>query len=327
MATAANSVNEATTGICGFTGTAFTGTAVTNHAVIVGGSTSSTLTNIAATSNTGAILQNNSGADPSYSTATYPSTTTSQQILYSTATNVVGQLTTANSKFPATNASGTLAMRGLSVVRQVFTNTGTYTPTTGMVYCDIICAGGGGAGGGAQATGGATTSCGGGGGAGEYAQGTFSAATIGGSQSVTIGAGGTGNSGTTGGNGGTTSVGSTVISAAGGTGGPTGAAATNSIATGGQGGTGGTGGDFRVPGVNGGTAFTINLPGVVYGSFGGSSFFGPGAGGIAATGNGIAGSGNASGGGGALNYNNQASATTGGNGVKGIVVITEYVIN
>lgn len=95
MPTPGNSINEATTGICGFTGTAFTGTAATAHAVMVGGSTSSTLTNIAATANTGAVLQNNSGADPSYSTATYPSTTAANQIIYSTATNTVSALTSS----------------------------------------------------------------------------------------------------------------------------------------------------------------------------------------------------------------------------------------
>ena len=39
----ANSINESTSGITGFTGTAFTGTAVTQYNVITGGATSSTL--------------------------------------------------------------------------------------------------------------------------------------------------------------------------------------------------------------------------------------------------------------------------------------------
>lgn len=47
---AANSINESTTGICGFTGTAFVGTALTAHDVLVGGSTSSTITNVAPSS-------------------------------------------------------------------------------------------------------------------------------------------------------------------------------------------------------------------------------------------------------------------------------------
>ena len=42
--TEANSINAATTGIVGNTGTAFTATAVTAHNVLLGGATSSTLT-------------------------------------------------------------------------------------------------------------------------------------------------------------------------------------------------------------------------------------------------------------------------------------------
>lgn len=69
-------------------------TGLTNHAVLVGAGTD-TITKIAATANTGAVLQNNAGADPSYSTATYPSTTTINEILYSSAANTVTGLATA----------------------------------------------------------------------------------------------------------------------------------------------------------------------------------------------------------------------------------------
>src|SRR5436190_24193907 len=108
-------------------------TTLTSHGVLIGAGTG----NVAATAagSSGQVLQSGgASADPAYSTATYPSTatgtgtilradgtnwvattatypatTTSQQILYSTADNVVGQLTNANSKLPATNSSGTLA--------------------------------------------------------------------------------------------------------------------------------------------------------------------------------------------------------------------------
>lgn len=107
MAGAANAINEGTTGICGFTGTAFTGTAATNHAVIVGGSTSSTLSNVGPTATAGQVLQSaGSSADPAFSTATYPSTTTVSQLLYSSATNVVSGLATANSAIITTNSTG-----------------------------------------------------------------------------------------------------------------------------------------------------------------------------------------------------------------------------
>lgn len=128
----ANSINESTTGITGFTGTAFVGTPVTNHAVIVGGSTSSTLTNVGPTATAGQVLQSaGSSADPAFSTATfpatatgtgtilradgtnwvattatYPATTTVSQLLYSSATNVVGGLATANNGTLVTSATG-----------------------------------------------------------------------------------------------------------------------------------------------------------------------------------------------------------------------------
>ena len=76
-------------------------------------------------------------------------------------------LAIAASQFAATNAAGTLASRAFSIVKQVFTSTGTYTPTTGMLYCDVIVIGGGGAGGGGAITGATTTSLGSGGGGGD----------------------------------------------------------------------------------------------------------------------------------------------------------------
>jgi hypothetical protein len=222
-----------------------------------------------------------------------------------------------------------------SVVRQVFTSTGTYTPTSGMVYCDIECVGGGGGGGSALATGSTTVSVGGGGGAGEYSRGIFSAATIGASKSVTIGAAGTaGTAGGGGGTGGTTSVGATIISSIGGTGGnpASGAYVSFDITPGGAGGNGGTGGDFRVQGTPGGWGMVVfglagafGCPG---GGYGGSTFFGGGAlavGSINVSSAGNAATGYGGGGGGAAN-GPSASAANGGAGFKGVVIITEYVI-
>lgn len=272
---------------------------------------------------TGTILRAD-GTNWVATTATYPNTTTSQQILYSTADNVVGQLTTANSKLPATNSSGTLAMRAFSVVTQTFSASGTYTPTTGMLYCKVRIVGGGGGGGGAAATTGAQTSVGSGGGAGEYAEGTFSAATVGASQTVTIGAAGAANSGAAGGNGGTSSLGA-LITCGGGTGGVTGAAAGVVNITGSLGGTGGSGGSFRSPGRKGysstGATASVNL----IGGEGGDSQFGTGGLGAASNAAGVAALGYGSGGSGALNFTSQ-SARSGGAGTAGLIVIDEYVI-
>lgn len=289
------------------------------------------VTNNAANIPTGAsstVLQGAGvGTAPAFSTATYPATTTSQQLLYSTATNVVGQLTTANSALAATNSSGTLAMRLFSVVTQLFTSTGTYTPTAGMLYCKIECLGGGGAGGGAAATGVATSSCGGGGGGGEYASGIFSAATIGASKAVTIGAAGAANSGAAGGNGGNTSVGATNISANGGVGGTSSGALATSNADGGTGGTGGTGGDFRTPGQTGGTGYGNITAVILTGGYGGSTQYGAGGYCIntGASNQGQPGLGYGAGGGGSSNFTSQG-ALSGGVGIAGVVIITEYVI-
>ncbi len=127
-----NSINEATTGICGFTGTAFTGTPATNHAVIVGGSTSSTLTNVGPTATALQVLQSaGSSADPVFSTATYPATTTVNQILYSSATNVVGQITAANSASLVTSSAGVPSLAAMTSGQLIIGNTGG-TPTAAV---------------------------------------------------------------------------------------------------------------------------------------------------------------------------------------------------
>jgi len=61
---AANSINESTTGICGFTGTGFTATPVTQNAVLIGGSTSSTLSSSLGTN--GTILAGVTGSDAAF---------------------------------------------------------------------------------------------------------------------------------------------------------------------------------------------------------------------------------------------------------------------
>jgi hypothetical protein len=282
----------------------------------------STATYPATATGTGTILRAD-GTNWSATTATYPNSTTSQQILYSTANNVIGELTTANSKLPATNASGTLAMRAFSVNTQVFTSSGTYTPTSGMLYCKARIVGGGGAGGGAPSTTSGQFSAGTGGGAGEYAEGTFSAATIGSSQTVTIAAAATGVSGAAGNNGGTCSLGA-LITAFGGTGGPTLAATTAGSGNGGAGGTGGSGGSFRTPGFIGGLAYFGVAGGSGFGGQGANSQFGSG-GAFQVNVTGLAGNGYGAGGGGVLNGGSQ-SAHTGGAGTAGIIVIDEYVI-
>lgn len=81
-------------------------TGLTNHAVLVGAGTS-TITKVGPTATAGQVLQSaGSSADPVFSTATYPATTTISQILYSSATNVVSGLATTNRGVLTTGTTG-----------------------------------------------------------------------------------------------------------------------------------------------------------------------------------------------------------------------------
>ncbi len=112
-------------------------TGLTNHSVLVGAGTS-TITKVGPTANTGAVLQNNSGADPSYSTATYPSISgTSGNVLTSDGTNWISSTFTASyspsafvvspivglGNYTSINAAITAATSG----NTVFVKDGTYT--------------------------------------------------------------------------------------------------------------------------------------------------------------------------------------------------------
>lgn len=78
----------------------------TNHGVLVGQGVNTPIVAVGPTATTGQVLQNNAASDPTYSTATYPSTTTINRILYSSANDVVGQITTANGGALVTGATG-----------------------------------------------------------------------------------------------------------------------------------------------------------------------------------------------------------------------------
>lgn len=224
--------------------------------------------------------------------------------------------------------------RGGAAINTTDTGSGTHTatpfyvPSTGMVKCIIEGWGGGGGGGGAgiPATASQQTT-GGHGGSGGYSRSLKTAADIGASQKVTIGAAGTaGTAGANaGGNGGDTSVGALVI-AKGGGGGAAGSTVSGTINAGGAGGVAGTG-DVTGTGQRGGTGQTggVGLAGIA--GVGGSTSVGGGGGntpggtatptaGIAATGFGAGGGGGFS----ATSGSNQA----GGAGTAGLAIITEF---
>ncbi len=228
-----------------------------------------------------------------------------------------------------TDGAGTVSWSSIAsavgtVNIQTFTSSGTYTPTAGMKYCLIEVLGAGGAGGGNPATA-ATLAAAGGGGAGEYAKGVFSAATIGASQAVTIGAGGTGVVGGVGNNGGNSSVG-ILISAFGGRGAIASLSSVGISTAGGLGGTGGAGGSIRTPGQPGLSGLGLTTPtfaAFVCSGVGGSSQYG--AGGISANvAPGNNGLGRGSGGSGS-STSGSGPAQAGGNGTSGIVIITEFI--
>lgn len=212
-------------------------------------------------------------------------------------------------------------------VVQTFVASGTYTPTPGMATAVIEAVGGGAAGGGA-AGGASLVTGGGGGGAGALSVKLVTAADIGASKAVTIGAGGTGASAANGGNGGDTSVG-TLCVAKGGTGGTAGTASVQGA--GGAGGDPAAGtGDMRVAGNPGGRAIYTSASGSVgTGAYGGSGPFGGAAAQAGATtGNsspGGVGAGPGAGGSGAVS-NFVAANQSGGSGAAGFVKITELVV-
>ncbi|MDP4120537.1 MAG: hypothetical protein Q8876_05725 [Bacillota bacterium] len=111
---AANSINESgAQGLANFDGTAtFSTTALVQHAIPVG-ATASTVTNLAIGS-TGQVLQANTTADPTWSTATYPSTVALNAILYGSALNVVSGLAPTNRAVLASTSGGLPSWKALT---------------------------------------------------------------------------------------------------------------------------------------------------------------------------------------------------------------------
>lgn len=248
-----------------------------------------------------------------------------------------------NGIFPANTVCGTIAggipsqvpfsgfSTGInSITTQVFASNGTYTPAIGMVFVDAQCVGGGGAGGGVPTTAAGHNSGGGGGAAAGYARGIFSAATIGVSKAVVVGAGGAGITGATGNNGAQTTFGGALLVANGGAGGPVGLDQTSSIQGGAGGGTATTsstvGAGITIIGQAGwdGWAFAS----LSQGGGGGSSFFGGGgtvAMTTASTINGVGAAGPGSAGSGAAAGASQVTTSPGGSGATGICIMVEYI--
>jgi hypothetical protein len=353
--TPGNALDITTAGLVKFDGTAtFSAVTTTTHDVLVGAA-SNGITNVAPSATSGVpLVSGGASADPSFTTAVVAGggtgsttfNTTGVVISGSTTTTALASVTltdgqlaigsstgnpaaatiTAGTGITVTNGHNTITIAAsgstpvVSVSRQVFTSSGTYTPTAGMLYCIVEALGGGGAGGGVSS--GSSGGGGGGGGAGGYCNKVISAASVGASQTVTIGAGGTGVSGNTGNNGGDTTFGA-ILTGGGGKGGPVGVNLGRTV--GGAGGTA-TGGDFNVAGAVGGQGKSVT-DSTTWSGGGASSIYGGGGPWVSELATsaitGLAASGFGAGGSGGCQTNN--TNVTGGAGTGGIIIVTEYV--
>lgn len=218
-----------------------------------------------------------------------------------------------------------------SINYQIFASAGTftYTPTANMIFAIIECVGAGGAGANSVATNSTQQNAGAGGGSGAYSKIICTAATIGASQTVTVGAGGNPPSsgavgtGTTGGN---TSVGTLCIAAGGLSG--TGALSSAPFSGGGfPGAASSCTGTIKLNGNPGRSAVGGALSGVYCcsGDGGASIFGGAGLSAAPATTSGGAAGTFGSGGSGAANQAGQAANPQGGVGGAGVIIITEFI--
>lgn len=201
-----------------------------------------------------------------------------------------------------------------------FLASGTWTKPVGLKYVIVEGVGGGGGGGGGEATN--TPHVGGGGGYGGYAKKMILAATLGATETVTIGAGGTagsppgGGGASTGGTGGTTSFGSH-ISCLGGVGGIH-TQVLNTLGTGGLGGVA-SNGDINITGESGYSgAISASAAGVPSGR-GGSGILGAGGASKTADGAGNNAIGYGAGGSGACSTSGNGNGGTGSVGFVGVM--------
>lgn len=227
----------------------------------------------------------------------------------------------ADGSWAAPTATCSSCFAGLAV--QKFSASGTYTPNAKLLYAVVECYGGGGGGGGESAA--SAVAGGGGGGSGGRSLAVVTAATIGASKTVTIGAlGAAGTSAPSAGSaGGNTSLnngaGTNYCLANGGSGG---GVATSSNGAGGAGGTAGTG-DLTFIGQSGSSGLAGGTNPNSVGGRGGASIIGSGGDwSFGAVGN--AASGFASGGSGA-SAGSGGSNRAGGDGTAGYLVVWEFL--
>jgi hypothetical protein len=222
---------------------------------------------------------------------------------------------------PALDGSALTGISGAAQTVEVFTSSGTYTKPSGLVAVKVTVVAGGG--GGAFLNNTSVNTGGGGGGGGGTSIRIIPAATLGATETVTVGAGGTPNA-----TGGTSSFGT--LSTA--TGGATGGSSTGlTSSTGGNdGGLGGVGssGDLNLHGEVGGMGHVFTTSGAnnSVGGNGGNSTMGGGALGVFGLGTNGANGRDAvgyGGGGSGKRSRNTSTSYSGGSGFAGVVVVEE----
>jgi len=102
---------------------------------------------LTATATAGQIPRSGSNAAPSWSTATYPATTTANQLLYSSSANVIAGLTTNNNRVLVTDGSGvpslgTALPNGITATTQSPGTNNTTVATTAYVDAAAVSGGG-----------------------------------------------------------------------------------------------------------------------------------------------------------------------------------------
>jgi hypothetical protein len=249
---------------------------------------------------------------------------TNAQLAQAPAFTIKGNPTGATATETDMNTATLLSIIGpMCVGVQVFTASGTYTPTAGT-KTQVVEGWGCGGGGGSTTSVGGTSSAGGGGGSGGYWRRRYAIVSGSGTGTVTIGTAGTGGTaGGTGGTGGTTvfTDGTTICTAFGGQGGQGGNASTAGLAQGASSSVLSTGGAVNSrgnPGMHGITSTATTAAG----GQGASTPVGAGGGGLFSQSGGLNGS-NGSGGSGGCTLSG-GGVSSGGTGGNGIVIITEF---
>jgi hypothetical protein len=210
-----------------------------------------------------------------------------------------------------------------SIVRTLFTTSGTYTKPAGLKFLDVEIMSPGGGGGGCGGTAAGNYSAAGGGGSGAWGRQLFDAASLPTSVAYVVGASGAGGAASAAGGAGGTSSFST-LSVTGGGGGAGSTQGTVGAAGGGAGGVV-TGGEIAATGGLGGFSYFVVASTFVFSGHGANSPFGQSGGAVVGgAAAGINASGFGAGGSGATNTASQASPRGGGGGAPGFIRITEY---